>query len=69
MSIKRESLPVTMQGEFGLAAFPGRVFVVNEQASWDDQIVVDVVKDGKRMNFGRESLSALVHLIRPIVAK
>lgn len=53
-------VPEKLSGRFGLRGFPGSVFVVNLDYSYDDQIVIDIVKDGKNLNFSRGTLAELL---------
>jgi len=50
----KHSLPAT----FGLRAFPGSVFRVNEAHCFDDQIAVDIrSQDGQWLSFSRGTVA------------
>lgn len=51
----------SLNGYFGLRAFPGKTFVVNSRQSYGDQIVVDIITaNGKQLNFSRSTESELL---------
>jgi hypothetical protein len=59
-------LPDSMKTTFGLRNFPGKTFCVDLKASYDDQIVVAIVKNGETMHFLRESFANVMSHIVPI---
>ena len=60
------TLPESLRTTFGLRNFPGKVFCVDLDASYNDQIVVAVLGDGKPMHFLRESLTNVLGHVVPI---
>jgi hypothetical protein len=59
-------LPDSMKTTFGLRNFPGCTFCVDLDASYDNQIVVAIVKNGETMHFLRESFTNVLGHIVPI---
>jgi hypothetical protein len=55
------TIPTILKGEFQLHPFRDGIFRVNLNASYDDQIVIDVkMKNGKWSNFSRGTLKELL---------
>ena len=68
MAADFSKLPAFCSGEFTLRGFSKSRFVINDRASYADQIIVDIVKDdGSTMNFSRCNAAELTIEARPIV--